>query len=70
MNETFNQKLVTYTLENAGHFYIIENVPAKVCEETGEQLFAPSTVEQIRSLVLGHTKPVRVVETPVFKFVN
>lgn len=37
---------VTYTLEHGGKFYIIEHVPARVCQETGEQLFAPETVER------------------------
>ena len=30
---------------------MIENVPARVNEETGEQLFAPSTVESIQQLI-------------------
>ena len=29
---------VTYTLEMDSKFYIIENVPARVSEETGEHL--------------------------------
>jgi len=40
-NETMKDERVTYTLEKDGKFYIIENVPARVCEETGEQFFAP-----------------------------
>jgi hypothetical protein len=39
------ERLVTYTLEFEGKFYIVENVPARVNEETGEQFFSPSTVE-------------------------
>jgi hypothetical protein len=31
-----------------GQIFMIENVPARVNEETGEQLFAPSTVELIQ----------------------
>ncbi len=30
-------KRVTYTLEIEGKFYVVENVPARVNEETGEQ---------------------------------
>ncbi|MGH9949895.1 MAG: YgiT-type zinc finger protein [Pyrinomonadaceae bacterium] len=67
-NETFKEAKVTYTLESRGRFYIIENVPARVCEQTGEQLFAPETVERLQQTVWGQTKPKRMVETPVFEF--
>jgi hypothetical protein len=30
---------VTYTLEQDGHFYLVENVPARISPETGEQFF-------------------------------
>ena len=30
---------VTYTLEHDGHFYLVENVPARISAETGEQFF-------------------------------
>ena len=45
MKETMADTKVTYTLEHAGSFFIVENVPARVCKETGEQYFAPETVE-------------------------
>jgi len=38
--ETLVEKQVTYTLELNGNFFLIENVPARVNEETGEQ-FSP-----------------------------
>jgi len=37
--ETLVEKQVTYTLELNGNFFLIENVPARVNEETGEQFF-------------------------------
>ena len=63
--ETYTEQIVTYTAEVDGRLYVVENVPARVCVETGEQLFAPETVERIQQLVWGNAKPVRVVETPV-----
>ena len=48
MNETMVDAQVTYTLEHLGKFYIIEHVPAHVCQETGEQYFSPKTVEHIQ----------------------
>jgi len=53
MKETMIETEVTYTVEFEGRFYIIEHVPARVCRETGEQFFAPETVERIQSLIKG-----------------
>lgn len=62
------ERRVTYTLQHEGLFYVVENVPARVDEETGEQYFAPSTVERLQEVVLSRQKPDRVVETPVYKY--
>ena len=66
--ETMVNTKVTYTLSYRGRFYIVEHVPARVCRETGEQFFAPDTVEHLQSLIRGRKDPVRVVETPVFEY--
>ncbi len=65
---TMRDDRVTYTLEKDGKFYIIENVPARVCEETGEQFFSPATVERLQKLILTSQKPKRTIETPIFEF--
>jgi YgiT-type zinc finger domain-containing protein len=67
--ETFEEQTVTYILERQGKVLIIENVPARVCRETGERLFAPETVERLQQIVWEQRKPTRIVETPVFEFV-
>ena len=36
-----------------GKFVIIENVPARVCEETGEQFFSPDTVQRLHTELRG-----------------
>lgn len=59
---------VTYTLEVDGKLYVVENVPARVDEETGEQFFAPSTVERLQETVFGREQPHKVVETPVYEY--
>jgi YgiT-type zinc finger domain-containing protein len=59
---------VTYTLELGGRFYIIEHVPARVCQESGEQFFSPETVERIQALLKGGKEPARVIETPVYEY--
>ena len=68
MKETMVEAEVTYTLEQGGRFLLIEHVPARVCLETGEQFFAPQTVERIHSLVRGSGKPARLIETPVYDY--
>ena len=62
------ERRVTYTLEHNGQFYVVENVPARVDEEAGEQFFAPATVERLQRVILGKGKPNRVVETPVYTY--
>ena len=59
---------VTYTLQFNGKFYLVENVPVRVNEETGEQFFAPSTVECLRQLILSGKKPERIIESPVYNY--
>ncbi|MDQ3253574.1 MAG: hypothetical protein M3R15_06660 [Acidobacteriota bacterium] len=51
-----------------GKFFIIENVPARVSEETGEQLFSPDTVERLQQIIREQQQPKRVIETPVYEF--
>lgn len=67
-NETMRDTHVTYTLERDGKFYIVENVPARVCQETGEQFFAPATVDRLQKILLTDTKPKKTIETPIFEF--
>lgn len=59
---------VTYTLFKDGQFYIIENVPARVGLETGEQYFSPQTVEMLQQIIRQNPTPVRMVQTPVYHF--
>ena len=64
--ETFVERKVNYVLEMDGKFIIIENVPARVCVETGERLFSSETVERLQQLAWKRKKPSRKVEVPVF----
>ena len=66
--ETFVPEKVIYTVEVNGQLTVIENVPARVCLETGEQLFSAETVERIQQLIFSNQKPTRMMEVPVFEF--
>ena len=66
--EVMEERLVTYTLEMDGKFYIVENVPARVCVETGEQFFSPEIVERLQKVIWEDQTPTRTLETSVYEF--
>ena len=72
MSNTRTQDLldrkVTYTLEVNGEFFLIENVPARVDLDTGEQFFAPNTVKRLQEIILDQESPTRFTQTPVYQF--
>ena len=65
--ETIVEQLVMYSIEVDGKLIVIENVPARVVQETGEQSFSPETVARILDLVKNGT-PTKVLPTPVYEF--
>lgn len=69
MGRTMIKRNVIYTLEVEGRLVVVENVPARVCEETGEQYFSPETVERLQQLIWEEKEPKRTIEVPVFEFV-
>ncbi len=72
MSNTRTQDLtetqVTYTLEVNGEFFLIENVPARVDLDTGEQFFAPTTVKRLQEIILDRESSIRFTQTPVYQF--
>ncbi len=68
MKETYMETTVDYTVTLNGRVYLVENVPARVCVETGESFFAPETVEHIHALIEGKAAPVKTIETPVYSY--
>ncbi len=66
--EVIVDRRVTYTLEMDGRFFVVENVPARVNLETGEQFFSPQTVERLQTMIRGGQSPIRMMETPVYQF--
>ncbi|MBM4041565.1 MAG: YgiT-type zinc finger protein [Planctomycetes bacterium] len=51
------ERRVRYNLEVEGKLIVIDNVPARVCLETGEQFFAPETVDRLQRIVWRRRKP-------------
>ena len=69
MKESMVETEVTYPFKWDGKFVLIEQVPARVSRETGEQFFSPKTVEQIHNIINERTSPKKTIETPVYEFV-
>ncbi len=44
-------ELITYTVEVEGDTYVVENVPVRVDETTGEPFFAPETVDRLQAIL-------------------
>ena len=67
-DETFVDETVTYVLEDNGRIIVVENVPARICVETGERLYSPETVERLQHVIWEQREPVRTLQTPVYEF--
>jgi hypothetical protein len=70
LQEILAEKKVTYTLNLNGNIVLIENVPARVNEETGEDFFSPSTVERLQQTILETEKPDHFTQVPVYNYLN
>lgn len=60
------QQLITYTQFLEGHFVVIENVPAWVCENCGETYLDPDVVDRIHRVLWSGGEPARTIATPVY----
>ena len=66
--EVLTEKQVTCTLNLNGQIILIENVPARVNEETGEQFFSPATVERLQQTTLDSKEPDHIIQVPVYHY--
>ena len=60
------EALIRYLQELDGRVVIIENVPADICAQCGEQLIKPEIAQKIQSLVWKGTAPKRKTQVPVY----
>jgi YgiT-type zinc finger domain-containing protein len=67
---------VTFTYHEGDKCLLVENVPAEVCRQCGEETYAPDVADELLRLARGLAqgfardkfRPVRTVEVPVFSF--
>ncbi len=64
------EQKTTYTLKVGERFIMIENVPAKLCQQCGETLYSPDVVERLQKTIWSNRDPEKTIETPVFDFVK
>ena len=61
-------ELVRYVVELNGKVVVVENVPARVNSETGEQLLSAETINRLQQLLASPAPPTRYVDTAVYTF--
>jgi len=57
---------VTFSTLVGGKLVSIEQVPALVCRQCGEETFSAETVKRIEALLASGATPSRVTEVPVY----
>lgn len=48
--------------------FILEDVPAEVCQQCGENYFAPDVLAEMDEIVAGRSKPKTTIPVPVYSF--
>jgi len=54
--------------EIGNKFYLVENIPTKVCSRCGEEIFSGETSEAIRVILQGKSEPIKSVALDVFSY--
>ena len=62
------ERVIRYVQEFDGRVVIIENVPAEVCTQCGEQLIRPEIAEKVQKIVWGETPHPKTVEVDSYNF--
>ena len=70
IDENLIDQKVIYTLEMNGKLFLIENVPARVNVETGEQFFSSKTVDRLQQIVWDQQQPINTGTLPVYEYTN
>ena len=55
-----------HLFDNNDRLIVIENVPAWVCSDCGETTYDPNVVEKNQDLIWSNTKPICIIEAPVY----
>ncbi|MGB7087180.1 MAG: YgiT-type zinc finger protein [Phormidesmis sp.] len=67
-SEAARTDYVSEVFDIDGKFYLVEGLPACVCERCGEEVFSRETTERVRAMLHGETQPVRSIHLDVFSY--
>lgn len=59
---------VTEVFRIGDKFYLVENIPATVCTNCGEEVFSREATENIRAMLYGEGEPNRSIAVDVFAY--
>jgi len=58
----------TFSYEEDDKYFLVEHVPAEVCERCGEKTYSPEVTAELLKFAKDKFKPVKKREVPVFDF--
>lgn len=68
-NEALESHTIQYFQEFEGDFFIIENVPARICSQCGEIILSEPIAERIQETIWSGAKPKSTRQVPVYEVV-
>ncbi|PSB04629.1 YgiT-type zinc finger domain-containing protein [filamentous cyanobacterium CCP2] len=63
-----HQALVNEIFQINESFYLVEQIPATVCDRCGEETFSRETTERIRVMLHSEAEPVKSISVDVFAY--
>lgn len=60
------EKSITVDLRIGEKLFVVEEGPAKVCDQCGEKVFTPAITRKLQNLVKRRRKAPRTLKVPVF----
>lgn len=60
------EQTVTRVIQYRGQWFMIEHVPAFVCEQCGAQYFTPDAHDRVVKLITSENEPVRMETVAVY----
>ena len=59
---------VTFSYEEENRYFLVEHVPAEVCDQCGEKTYSPEVTAELLKFAKDKFKPAKKLEVPVFDF--
>lgn len=67
-SEEFHTELVSEIFRIEEKFYLVEQIPAIVCDRCGEETFSRETTECVRTMLHGEAEPTASISVDVFAY--